>query len=67
MAVCRLIFFDFAYKIGRISKNGNERYDDLDIYDCIAYAKWLIELGYKDEPHDDFNLQDFVDWAKKKL
>lgn len=67
MAVCRLMFLDFMHNTGRLSENGVEKYDDSDIHDSIAYAEWLIEMGYTTELLDDFNLRDFIEWAKQKL
>ncbi len=66
MTVCRLMFSDFMHNTGR-SEFGIEYYDDNDIHDGINYAKYLIEMGFVAEPLDDFNLQNFIEWAKQKL
>lgn len=67
MAVCRLMFFDFMFNAGRTSELGEECYDDFDIRDCINYVKSLLEMGFITEPHDDFNLHEFILWAEQKL
>lgn len=67
MAVCRLMFMDFKNNIGRVCPKFGERYDDYDIVDGINYAEWLIEKGCKHEPLDDFDLNDFILWAKQKI
>lgn len=61
MALCRLTVQ--AYKLG-IKIDG---YDDEDLLNGIAYAEDLLELGFSKEPHDDYDLQRYIDWAMEAM
>jgi len=42
-------------------------YDQYDLLNGITYAESLLELGFTHEPLDDFDLLEYVKWARKKL
>lgn len=56
MAVCRLMIVAFL-------GHDNFGYDRDDLTDGIAWAKDLLELGFKKAPHDDIDLIEFIAWA----
>ena len=58
---CRILFFSFI---------DNKIYDGFNEYDLvngIEYCEWLISEGYELEPHDEFNLSEFIIWAKSLI
>jgi len=59
---CRLTFI--AYKSGICMPGA---YDAGDLMNGIYYAEWLLELGFTSEPHDDFDLKGFIEWAKGEI
>ena len=42
-------------------------YDQDDLSNGIGYAEGLLEMGFSEEPHDEYNLRGYIKWAKAKL
>lgn len=59
---CRLTFF--AYKHGASEPRG---YDKEDLLNGIGYAEGLLDVGFLTEPHDDFDLREFIDWSMREI
>lgn len=59
---CRLTFF--AYKSGLCIPGA---YEIDDLINGVDYAKGLIEMGFAVEPHDDFNLRGYIEWANYEI
>lgn len=59
---CRLTFF--AYK-SKVCLPGI--YDKDDLINGIDYAEGLIEMGFTFEPHDEFDLKGYIEWAKHEV
>jgi hypothetical protein len=60
----------WAYRIrdrSELPKGAEHGWDDKDLENAIDYCQQLIEDGYTREPLDDFDLRDFIDWAKTEL
>ena len=62
--ICRITILAFIY--GDIEKGIENGYDDADLGNAINYCEELIEDGFAIEPMDNFNLRDFINWAKFK-
>lgn len=62
---CRITFLAFIF--GDIPMGIENGYDKDDITNSIEYCKYLIEEGYYFEPHDKFNLKNFIDWGKRLI
>jgi len=58
---CRLTFF--AYMLQGVQRH-SRAYEKDDLENGIDYAEGLIAMGYSHEPHDSFDLQGYIDWAK---
>jgi len=63
--ICRITIVAFIY--GDIPKGIEHGYDNWDLENAINYCNGLIEEGFTHEPMDDFNLKDFIVWAKNKI
>jgi len=64
--ICRITILAFIFC--DIPKGKEYGYDNWDLENAIQYCKELIEyekLTY--EPMDNFNLKDFIKWAKQKM
>ena len=70
MSICRLMIADFEGKrqdlIFAFGKNA-VYYDRYNLEVAIDYSEDLIQEGYITEPFLDYNLKDFIEWAKKRL
>lgn len=58
---CRLTFF--AY----MRNESTEGYDMDDLVNGIAYAVDLLSAGFSREPHDEFSLKGYIDWAIEEM
>ena len=65
MKLCRITVL--AFKYGDIPKGRRNGYTNVDLENAIEYCQDLIEEGFTDEPMDNFNLKDFISWAKASL
>ncbi len=61
MAVCKLAVLDFYYQ----EHEGGYSIGDLE--DCIAMARWNIELGLSHLKYVEIDLPLFIRWAKHKI
>jgi hypothetical protein len=61
--LCRITVL--AYLFGDIPKGLENGYEDDDLTNAIDYCEALLEEGLVREPMDNFDLQDFIRWAKK--
>lgn len=60
----------WAYRIRdrvELPKGNEHGWDDVALENAIEYCQALIEEGCVREPMDDFDLRDFIDWAKSEL
>jgi hypothetical protein len=72
MSLCKLMIEDF---LGTFDWNEfcyqykpNELpYTKYDLEKGIDYAEGLITMGYIEEPFYEYNLKNFIIWAKEKL
>lgn len=62
--ICRCTIFAF---IDKTSYKKERYYDNSDLENAIQYCQEYIEEGYVYESMDNFNLKDFIKWAKKEL
>jgi len=60
MSLCRMTVLAFK-------GHDNYGYDSDDLVNGIAYADDLLEIGFTREPHDDFDLRDYISWARARL
>jgi hypothetical protein len=58
---------DFETRIGRLDKDGKERYNDLDLLFAIDYVGDLMVQGFVYEPFYRFKLSDFRIWCREQL
>lgn len=63
--ICRITILAFIF--GDIPKGKEYGYENDDLKNAIRYCIHLIEDGFIFEPMDNFNLKDFIKWAKKKI
>lgn len=56
---CRIVMLSFIWNENP-KQNGC---DNSDIQNVINYCKYLIGEGFENEPMDNFNLKDFINWA----
>jgi hypothetical protein len=61
--ICRITIF--AYLFGDIPKGKENGYDNWDLENAIQYCEELIEEGFTNEPMDNFDLLDFIRWARE--
>lgn len=63
--ICKLMIADFMFK-GIDPAIEGQNYDRYNILKGLSYSNWLIEQGYKKEPHFGFSLFKFNKWLKRK-
>ena len=63
MALCKIMVQDFMFAFGGYG-NG---YDNYDLERGIDYARWLLSEGFKTEPFHEYDLRNFIRWAKHKI
>lgn len=59
MAVCRLMILAFQ-------GHDNFGFDRDDLTDGIVWAEGLLMSGFKKDPLDDLDLEEFIAWAKNQ-
>jgi len=68
MSICQIMIKDFMYKTGRLEPILKKwMYSNKDLRIGIQYCLDLKTLGYKKEPYHNYNLDEFINWAKNKL
>lgn len=60
MAVCRLMILAFQ-------GHDNFGFDRDDLTNGIAWANGLLMSGFKKDPLDDLDLEEFIVWAKNQM
>ncbi len=62
--ICRCTILAF---IDNKSYKKEGYYNNWDLENAIQYCQEYIDEGYTYESMDNFNLKDFIEWAKKEL
>lgn len=68
MSLCCVMVYDFKHEWGRFcDETGAELYSEMDLRFGVSYAEGMLGEGLTREPFHDYDLREFIEWARRKL